>query len=378
MSPINWGESPVPFIPGLQLSERFYQEAVRPLLQRFFPTLPHSAALVGYGSDVLGFDTPISRDHMWGPRLVLFLETEGFSSVAKAVDQMLRDNLPVEFAGYPTHFGSPGEDEVRVMEPVQHGPVDHLVTFQTIPGFFRQVLGLEHIESVHFSRWLTFPQQKLLEVTAGGVFHDDLGLIELRERFAFFPEPVWLYLLASQWRRIAQEEAFIGRTGQVGDEVGSQVIAASMVQDLMCLAFLLERRYAPYSKWFGSAFHRLDIAERLEPLLMRALQAPHWQAREAYLIEAAVLLIEKQNTLKITRVLSPKATQFYGRPFRVLFADRIVEGLRERITDPWLRKLPLFGSIDQFCRTTDVLESSETYGFLSGLFEAAVNPTDAR
>lgn len=51
------------FIPGLQLSEAFYREAVRPILDAAFPGLVYAAALIGNGSDVLGYDTPRSTDH---------------------------------------------------------------------------------------------------------------------------------------------------------------------------------------------------------------------------------------------------------------------------------------------------------------------------
>ena len=111
--------------------------------------------------------------------------------------------------------------------------------------------------------WLAAPQQLLLEVTAGAVFHD--GLEELgavRETLAWYPDDVWLWLLACQWRRLDQEEPFVGRTAEVGDELGSRILAARLARDLMRLCFLLERRYAPYSKWLGSAFARLDAAER--------------------------------------------------------------------------------------------------------------------
>lgn len=43
------------FIPGLTLCGDFYREAVRPILDDAFPGLPHSAALIGSGSEVLGF-----------------------------------------------------------------------------------------------------------------------------------------------------------------------------------------------------------------------------------------------------------------------------------------------------------------------------------
>lgn len=61
------------FIKGLALSQTFFHQPVSPLLEEGFPTLVYSAGRVGYGSDVLGFDTPMSTDHDWGPQVQLFL-----------------------------------------------------------------------------------------------------------------------------------------------------------------------------------------------------------------------------------------------------------------------------------------------------------------
>ncbi len=60
------------FLPGLRLAEIFYREAVAPILAGHYPGLTYSAALIGSGSDVLGFDTARSMDHEWGPRLQIF------------------------------------------------------------------------------------------------------------------------------------------------------------------------------------------------------------------------------------------------------------------------------------------------------------------
>ena len=42
------------FIPGLELSQKYYWEIVRPLLDGQFPGLAHAAGLIGPGSEVLG------------------------------------------------------------------------------------------------------------------------------------------------------------------------------------------------------------------------------------------------------------------------------------------------------------------------------------
>ena len=48
------------------------------MLDAEFPGLRHSAALIGAGSEVLGFDTPMSSDHHWGPRAILFLAEDDY------------------------------------------------------------------------------------------------------------------------------------------------------------------------------------------------------------------------------------------------------------------------------------------------------------
>jgi hypothetical protein len=92
------------FIPGLKLNRLFFDEVVKPLLASKFSELSYSAALIGEGSDVLGFDDEMSRDHGWGPRLDLFLTEEDYSEHAKKVDKTLRDRLPLQFRGYSTSF----------------------------------------------------------------------------------------------------------------------------------------------------------------------------------------------------------------------------------------------------------------------------------
>lgn len=61
---------------GLALSHRFWEEVARPKIETDLPdVLPHLAAgLCGEGSECFSFDDAISRDHDWGPGVMLFLE----------------------------------------------------------------------------------------------------------------------------------------------------------------------------------------------------------------------------------------------------------------------------------------------------------------
>ena len=237
------------FIPGMELSRRFYWEAVRPVLDRLCPGVAHGAALIGSGSETLGFDDEMSRDHNWGPRLQLFLRPNDWEGLADDVDAELRHKLPRCFLGYPTNFSEPDPDDggTQVLEDTESGPVNHLVETTTISRFFGGYLNFDIDRTICPADWLTFPQQKLRTIMSGGIFHDDIGLDAVRARFTWYPPDLWLYLLAAGWARIGQDEHLMGRAGLVGDELGSALIAARLVRDLMHLCFLMERRYAPYA-----------------------------------------------------------------------------------------------------------------------------------
>ena len=348
------------FIPGLQLSDALYRKAVAPILACEFPELVHSAARIGTGSDVLGFDTVRSTDHEWGPRLLLFLAESDVAAHGPAIAETLRQTLPREIRGYPTNFGPTHEAGVSVLQSVERGPVEHKVEVTTLPRFLQERLGVTSAQELDVPDWLTFSEQALLEVTAGAVFHDGLGtLAETRSLLAYYPRDIWLYLLGAQWARISQQEPFVGRTGEVGDERGSALIAADLVRDVMRLGFLMEQRYAPYSKWFGSAFAWLACAARLSPHLDAVLAARTWHDRQQHLVHAYEIVAVMHNELGITEPLSTQASQFHGRPFLVIQAGEFADALRDQIKDERVRKLPeAIGSIDQFVNSTDVLSDT--------------------
>jgi hypothetical protein len=352
-----------PFIKGLDLCELFYTEAVEPILAQRFPGLIYSAALIGQGSEVLGFDTSQSVDHDWGPRLMLFLAEADHEIHRDEIDAALRQELPAEIRGYPTNFGL-HDDETAVMSAVDSGPIHHGVIILTVRSFFRSVLKFDPSGDIRAVDWVSVPENQLLMVTSGRVFHDGLGQLgPIRSRLRYYPDDVWVYLLAAQWRRIAQEEAFMGRCGQVGDDLGSRLIAARLVRDLMRLCFLMERRYAPYIKWFGSAFTQLDCASELVPVFMHVMAASTWQERQTHLTIAYEFLATMHNALGVTPPLTAVVSQYHNRPFLVIHGDRFVDALRAQIKDPEVLALPEhLGSVDQFVDSTDALRYLERIG----------------
>ena len=351
------------FISGLQLSAAFYADAVAPMMRTHFPDVQYAAARIGPGSDVLGFDDARSTDHFWGPLLHLFLQEGDYPRWADQINRTLAAELPLEVLGFPTNFRPFEGDEAHLghlghVQTVSSPPVNHGVMLATVPRYFRSYLGVDPLQTLEPNDWLVMSEQHLLMLTGGAVFHDAPGqLTQARTALAYYPHEVWLYLLAAQWARIGQYEAFLGRTGEVGDEPGSRLICGRLVHDIVHLALLLERTYAPYAKWFGTAFQRLQCASELSPHLAGALGANDWRTRERHLVNAYEVVARLQNDLRVTERVPQTAASFHGRPFLVIHADRFARAAEQAIRDPLLRSLPRrIGSVNQWVDATDVLE----------------------
>jgi hypothetical protein len=182
-----------PFIPGLELADAFFAEVIRPLLAEAFPQLPYAAALLGPGSEVLGYDSVRSTDHDWGPRLQLFLAADDTDRHAAEITAMLASRLPATFRGYPTAFPSTGEPD---------GLARYRVTVTELGAWLTGQLGFDPREPIAVADWLTTPTQRMAELTTGAVFHDGCGeLSQARARLSWYPHDVWLYVLACQWQR---------------------------------------------------------------------------------------------------------------------------------------------------------------------------------
>jgi hypothetical protein len=358
------------FTPGLKLSALFYSEAAKPILEAFFPQLSHSAALIGWGSEVLGYDDVQSSDHHWGPRFLLFLSAEDYEKHESAICETLSHNLPHRFRGYPTSFGEPDEVGVRVFKETDAGPVKHMISIETIKSFFGWYLGCDPYQPLTAADWLSFSEHKLLAVTSGQVFHDGLGELEdIRAKFHYYPHDVWLYQVAAQWIKISEDREFVSRCGAVGDELGSMVIAARQVKNLMRLCFLMERRYAPYTKWFGTAFSRLECAPELGPIFRDVLLSATWKEREENLARAFRIIARRHNALKITRPIPEDVQQYYGRPYLVFEAPDLVRDILSSFTDEEVKAIKHgLGSVNQFVDSTDQLSHNPLLQMLKAVY----------
>jgi hypothetical protein len=329
---------------GAELARRFFAEAVEPLLRRDLPGLGYAAGRLGSGSDVLGLDGAMSRDHDWGCRLTLLVDDDS-SDQAPRISRMLEAGLPERFAGFPVRFPVTWDSSVA-----------HRVEVATVADFTTSRLGVDATGGLSALDWLSVTGQSVLEVTAGPVFTDRTRtLASLRSRLTWYPPDVERYVLAAGWQRLCQLLPMVGRTAEAGDELGSRLLSSGLAQDLVWLAFALSRRWMPYAKWRGTVFRSLPIAARLGSLL-DAAAAPGWRERENALAAACEALLDSQRERGLP---APKSAviPFFDRPYRTV-DGAVPHELLAGVRDPDVARLPpMVGSIEQWVDCVDVLSS---------------------
>ncbi|WP_245631547.1 DUF4037 domain-containing protein [Curtobacterium ammoniigenes] len=327
---------------GVALAQQFFVRVVRPLLAERAPDIPVIAARLGTGSDVLGFDDDMSRDHDWGLRLNVFVPPGDVGVVRRILDEQ----LPAEFLGHPTRFAFSGDSEER-----------HHVDVETLERFTAERLGFDPRSRATVADWLSVTGQSILELTAGRVFADPFGeLTALRQALDWYPDDLWRYLIACDFGRIDQELPLLGRAADRGDALGADLIGARIAHAMMHLSFLANRTWWPYAKWFGTAWAQLPDADDLLRPLRGVIAGDTAVARNTAAEEALTLILWRLRARGLSTVDEP-ALPFWDRPY-IRPNPEIVDQLRAGIREPSVRDLPLgVGSVEQRTDNVDILVS---------------------
>jgi hypothetical protein len=132
---------------GAELARSFFLGVVEPLLGRALPRLEYAAARLGSGSDVLGLDDAMSRDHDWGCRLTLLVDEDDRDQVPR-ISRLLEEELPERYGEFPVRF--------RV---TWDASVSHQVEVGTVAGFAASRLGVDPTGGLSVLDWLTVTGQ---------------------------------------------------------------------------------------------------------------------------------------------------------------------------------------------------------------------------
>ena len=260
---------------GLELAKGYWETFGREMLDRDFPALREKIAvgLCGSGSEVLGYDDEISRDHDFEPGFCLFLPGEDLVGRREAFRlERAYAKLPKEFEGFRRAQISP-------VGGSRHGVL-------RLEDFLLEKTGTPD-GRLSVSQWLSVPEQNLLEVTRGEVWLDASGFFtSVRRILSRFPEDIRL-------RKLSGELLIMNQSGQYnfrrcldhGETAAAMLAVHAFVQAAVHALHLLSGAYMPYYKWAFRSLRSLGPdsaaqADRLESLLFGGADAGALEDRE--------------------------------------------------------------------------------------------------
>ncbi len=282
---------------GIDLSERFYMEYGASMIQEQFPHLENLIAvgIAGSGSECMGFDDDVSRDHDFEPGFCLFLpDEETIDLPTEFALERAYSRLPSEFMGYKRNPISPVGGK-------RHGVIRMSEFFHEKTGKADGILSL--------SDWFFVPEQSLIEATNGKIFRDDLGKFSsARTSLSYMPEDVRL-------KKLAGNLIIMGQAGQYnysrciarGEKAAAQLAATEFVKSAIHTVFLINKQYLPYYKWSFRALSALprlsELYSVLEYLISSGNEMEEAQKKSAFIEEIC---------LKIFSELSADSLTSYG------------------------------------------------------------------
>jgi len=262
-------------VKAIDLGRELFEQVVRPALARICPeTLAKmTCGRFGWGSECLGLDDAVSRDHHWGPSVDILIPEEVLTRLDPGIWTQLGTSMPREFRGFPLESG-----------PVGAGGL----TVESLESFLMRTIG-RTTPPVSLTDWLDMPEEDIIHAINGEVWHDPIGdFTRIRSALAaYYPEPVWLRRLA-HWCRYcsgmglyALNRALLRENWPYAYWTFSRTLKLTME-----ITFLLNRTYFPYDKWLYPCFRKLPhLAKELDPWIQEATSNKADWPRKVHLLE---------------------------------------------------------------------------------------------
>ena len=207
---------------GLELGRELAHQVAQDIELNLPDLVPHIClALVGTGSECLGFDDAISEDHDFTKRCQLFLPADTYKANI--------DRLHTYFKNYA--YGT--------------------VQIESISDFYKRYTLYPEGPQCE-KEFRRIPQDLLCTATNGEVFLDNFGsFTHIRQRLlAYYPEDIRLRKIAYELNQLAQSGQYnLPRMLQRGDTIAASLALHQFVHHYMLLVHLLNKSYAPFYKW---------------------------------------------------------------------------------------------------------------------------------
>jgi len=246
---------------GLDIAKDFFFEWGLPFLHETFPEITGRIAAGRLsGSDAIGADDEISRDHNWGPQFTLFLSAEDHAAYGGQISERMNAAAPADWHGY------------RV-----DGAGDKHVIVTSVADWFDTQLGLARPPQTS-SDWMSLLEREsqLYFLRHGAIWIDELGrLSSWRHTLHRWPKHPMTKRLADECFRTWHhgEYNFVSRMAIRRDPLSISICLGEFVSGVMRIILLANGDYTPYWKWLSFAFRAQPEASEYVPSLERLVRS---------------------------------------------------------------------------------------------------------
>ncbi len=249
-------------VKGLDISQAYYYYCGKPVFEKKFPEIYSFLAfgLVGMGSECLGLDDEISRDHDFGPGFCIFVPGSLYASYGEALEESYQ-GLPETFLGMKRNETKEGKNRVGVI---------------IIEDFFKGMTGYSHGPQSN-DDWLGIEECWLLCASNGMIFSDPVKEFTIIYQHIkdYYPQPVYDKKLAAALVKMAQSGQYqYPRCMIRGDIYSAKMYLYEFIQSTMQLLYLMNHQYMPYTKWQFKMAESFDKGQDILALVKELMEMP--------------------------------------------------------------------------------------------------------
>lgn len=267
-------------IKGMELCRLYYEEYGKRMIDEKFSDIKKYMAigLCGFGSDCLGYDDDISRDHDYGPGFCIWLPKKIYTQKGQVL-QKAYQQLPQEFMGFQRNISLHGNHRIGVF---------------CIDDFFLQILGKwpQSLED-----WLFIDENALLACTNGCIFDDYYGEVtKIREYLHYYPEDIRIKKIARAIAKMAQSGQYnYLRCLKRNDQVAASLALNEFIDQSLSVTYLLNYQYKPYYKWSHYGLKDCHCLKDMQTDIQELLQCNHKEMMIEKICQKVILELNRQH-----------------------------------------------------------------------------------
>lgn len=293
---------------GQDICKAYYDQIIAPMLEREFPELAGHvcAGLFGEGSDAYGYDDYTSRDHDWGPGVILLIDDGwNFDQTSQKYTDKLNQKLltlaseNADFMGVSIdvssiksgrrgaftvseYFGRlVGENFIGGLLNIINNPVSAGVDIKgaiaaasvtaatvatevdiaaVIAGAIREAIPEQDLSM----NMMTLNQVELSAAVNGVIWCDPSGQTSIIRNIlgGFYPNMLRRALLANEITLFSQNGQYNYRRMKQRDEaLAAELLLDKCIENSIKIEYLLHKQYAPHDKWLIAGLRKFSTPE---------------------------------------------------------------------------------------------------------------------